>query len=186
MHDFDIRTDLSEARARAEETIRVLQDLRASLDLSPYEFTKNVRVAALVQPHSQPVLTLTPSFTRDRTALLGTYLHLQMDWYLVRRHPGVIEDGLGPFARTIRTYPQTREAWAKDTGEVRRALAATWLELEALSALLGGAEAEKRAAKVGHRRWLYTTALSEREAIGEVLDTLGIAPVPHATQTMAA
>lgn len=79
--DLDIEIDLASVKRAAARVCDMLTGLRLRYDLARFEYTRRVRIAPTEIPHSHPVLTLN-TFVRDEVALVSTYLHEQMHWYL--------------------------------------------------------------------------------------------------------
>jgi hypothetical protein len=82
-NDLMIELDLDAVRKAGDRVRTRLLRLRREFDLTPFEYTRRVRIAPLEIPHSHPVLTLNTR-TEDDHALLCTYIHEQMHWYLWR------------------------------------------------------------------------------------------------------
>jgi hypothetical protein len=76
-----ISVDFAAVRDSAERVRGMLLDMRARFDLSPFEYTRQVRIAPTEIPHSHPVLTLN-TWVRDDLGLLLMYVHEQMHWYV--------------------------------------------------------------------------------------------------------
>ena len=103
---FRIDVDLDHARREAERVGGMLQALRRRHDLSRFEYTRVVRVVPGGDTFSHPILTLGNRFAANEDALLSTYLHEQMHWYLW--YLGTPErDPVAPFFdELVRRYPE--------------------------------------------------------------------------------
>jgi hypothetical protein len=62
-----------------------LERLLGTYDLSPWLFTRAVRIESYVIPHSHPVLTLNTRYLDNDTAQVATFIHEQLHWFLVQR-----------------------------------------------------------------------------------------------------
>lgn len=188
MNDLDITIDLDTvqrlARHSAEAVISALGELRSRHDLSGIEYTSTIRVAPWEIPHSHPVLTLNTRVTAHDD-LLTTYVHEQMHWYAAWfdvRHPA-------PWSAIIAAldarYPDARTRpleGARDGFSTVLHLVVNWLEIDAVSGLIGHEAAEAAARRQPVYGWAYTTVLADREALAALYVQHGLLPRLPATR----
>src|SRR5262245_40906725 len=130
--DFEVVLDLDSVRRNAERTRDRLLDLRRRFDLSPFEYTRRVRIAPLDIPHSHPTLTLN-GFARDDLGVLTTYLHEQMHWYVTwysHVHAQRWQEIWGALRARYPDVPAGKPDGAADEFSVYLHLIVNWLEVE--------------------------------------------------------
>ena len=137
--DLEVVLDLDFAQRNAERARDRLLDLRRRFDLSQFEYTRRVRIAPLEIPHSHPTLTLN-GFARDDLALLTTYLHEQMQWY-VTWYSHVEAPRWQEIWRVLRAryldVPAGKPEGAADEFSVYLHLIVNWLEVDIASQFIG-------------------------------------------------
>ena len=131
----DVTIDLSATQKAAEDVRTMLLKLREDYDLSLYEYARQVKIAPGEIPHSQ--LTLNTRIRED-AALLSTYLHEQMHWYVTwyshTRHDG----WKAVWAALLARYPRVPVAFPEGAHTVQSSylhLIVNWLEIEASASL---------------------------------------------------
>jgi hypothetical protein len=160
-----------------------LATLRQRFDLTRIEYTRRVRIAPNEIPHSHPVLTLNTRVA-DENALLATYIHEQMHWYLWRL--GSAEhDPLAPITTDLmQRYPNVPTAFpegAADPPSSYMHLVVNWLEIDAVANFLGRAQSIALAQANPVYCWIYRTVIADWEALGELYRRHGIVPIRPAT-----
>jgi hypothetical protein len=179
LETFAIDVDLESARAAAERVRERLYRLRGRFDLTPFEYTRRVRIAPTEIPHSHPVLTLGTG-PRSDDALLCTYLHEQMHWYLWCLGSPTF-DPIGPFydelKRRYPTPPTGLPEAAKDEYSTYLHLVVNWLEVEAASALLGRERAVGAALATPVYGWIYRQVVADWERLGALYREHGLVPM---------
>jgi len=179
-NDFRIDVDLEHAEREAQRIRDLLAALRRRHDLGRFEFTRHVRVVPAGPTHSHPVLTLGTRFAETEDLLLATYLHEQMHWYLWRLG-GPDYDPVAPFFdELVRRYPAapTRlPEGARSYEQTYVHLVVCWLELEALSGLIGRERAQAIADTQWGYRWIYRTVITDREPLRQLLTEHGLLPM---------
>jgi hypothetical protein len=182
--ELPIDIDLTSAQAGAERTRETLRDLRRRFDLTPFEYTRRVRIAPTEIPHSHPVLTLN-SFVSEPDALLSTYLHEQMHWYLWRLGSPEV-DPLSPVRPELeRRYPDAPVGFPEGAAGATSTylhLVVNYLEIDAVAVYLGAARAREIAANWRHYCWMYRTVLADWEALGALYREHGLVPIRPAEE----
>lgn len=178
--EFRIDVDLGHAEREAQRIRDWLAALRRRHDLSRYEYTKIVQIVPAGPTHSHPVLTLGTRFADTEDQLLATYLHEQMHWYLWRTG-GVDYDPIAPFFdELVRRYPKAPirlPDGARNYEQTYLHLVVCWLEIAAVTDLIGAERANALCDTNWGYRWIYRTVRQDRDAIGELLTRHGLWPM---------
>lgn len=181
---FRIDVDLDHAQREGERVRIMLEALRRRHDLARYEYTTIVRVVPGGDTFAQPVLTLSNRFADTEDALLSTYLHEQMHWYLW--YLGTPDrDMVAPFMdELVRRYPDAPTfppdgALGYDATYLH--LVVNWLEVAATSEFIGRERAVAVARAQRSYRWIYRTVLKDWDLLGELYERHDIVPIQHAT-----
>lgn len=177
---YETMIDMTEAEARATETRELLTALRDKYDLARYEFTQKVRIAPLEQQHSHPTLTIGPSYNRNEEMFVGNYVNQQAKRYLLDHRALEIDQALEKLSSIYPRRPSPKQSWSKEQSDVHLNLIACRIELDVLLDLFGGSIARKRVETAGIRRWCYREAWFRKARLIEMLDELGITPMPDA------
>ncbi|MGE5511160.1 MAG: hypothetical protein ACM31O_07910 [Bacteroidota bacterium] len=177
---FRIDIDLSQAEREAARIRDLLSALRKRHDLARFEFTQHVRIVPAGPTHSHPILTLGTRFAETEDLLLATYIHEQMHWYLWQLG-GPDHDPVAPFFdELVRRYPKapTRlPEGARNYEQTYLHLVVCWLEIEALSELIGRERAIAIADTQWGYRWIYRTVIADAEPLGRLYREHGIVPI---------
>jgi hypothetical protein len=181
--DFRVDIDLDHARREGDRVRDMLAALRRRHDLSRYEYTAFVRIVPGGDTFAQPVLTLGNRFADTEDALLSTYLHEQMHWYLW--YLGTPDrDMVAPFMdELVRRYPDAPTVppeGARGYDATYLHLVVNWLEIAATGEFIGRESAVAVARVQRSYRWLYRTVLRDWDALGELYERHDIVPIQHA------
>jgi hypothetical protein len=178
--DFRIDIDLAHAEREAGRIRDWLSALRRRHDLSRFEFTRHVQVIPAGPTHSHPILTLGTRFAETEDLLLSTYLHEQMHWYLWRLG-GADHDPVAPFFdELVRRYPRAPTRLpdgARSYEQTYVHLVVCWLEVAAMTDLIGRERAHAIADTQWGYRWIYRTVIEDAEPLRQLLTTHGIVPM---------
>ncbi len=152
------------------EEVRVreaLDRVRGQFDLTVFERTHEVRIERGVIPHSHPVLTLSDRYGHEDDRLLATYLHEQLHWWSMDC-PGA-RDGRDEqvYASLERDFPLPLEppAGCGDLLSNLIHLHVCWLELRAVSKLLGEDRARSILGSMPYYTAVYETVLREHDEL---------------------
>jgi hypothetical protein len=158
--DLHVRT----GSGTPEEQLAVvqLQRLQETYDLQPWIFTREVVIESGVIPHSHPVLTLSTSNLDDDKAQLASLLHEQFHWYLESRDESV-RQAMAEFARMFPDAPSGGTAGARNRESTYLHLIDCDLELQAMTRLVGEADARKLLEGSRHYTWIYRQVLTNPE-----------------------
>ena len=137
-----------------------LLGLLARYQLTPWLFTRTVRIDRTEIPHSHPVLTLHTQHLGDDDALLSTFIHEEFHWLANDRQAAVAR----ATARFRTLYPEVpaREAGgARDDRSTYLHLVVCDLELQGLTRLVGAERARRTLAGMNHYQWIYDKVLHD-------------------------
>lgn len=178
--DFRIDIELDHAEREAVRIRELLSALRVRHDLARFEFTRHVRIVPAGPTHSHPILTLGTRFAENEDLLLSTYLHEQMHWYLWRLG-GHDYDPVAPFFdELVRRYPKAPTKLpegARNYEQTYVHLVVCWLEVAAMSELIGRERAIAVADTQWGYRWIYRTVIADAAPLGQLYEANGIAPI---------
>ena len=182
MSDLRIGIDLSHAERNAIAVREMLIALRTKYDLGAYEYCKEVCIAPTVLPYSHPVIRLNTGLVTE-TALLATYIHEQMHWYVTWYSHKHTDQWRAVWTALEQRYPDPPIG----RGEVADTLASThlhlivnWLEIEALSSLIGAETARAHVANLHYYRWIYASVIRDWQALGELYASRQLVPILQA------
>jgi hypothetical protein len=182
--DLDITLDFDAVRRGAESVRGMLLDARSRFDLSPFEYSTQVRIAPTEIPHSHPRITLN-TWVRDDLTLLSMYLHEQMHWYVTwYSHADT--------PRWRRLLSQLRERYpavpvggtdgANDEFSTYLHLLVNWLEVEAVSRFIEPDRVVQHVRALPFYRWIYQTVVDDRQSLDLLYRDQGLLPFREATQ----
>lgn len=159
--------------ANEEAVATELRALFRTFDLSPYLFTRKIRIARGEIPHSHPVLTLNTRHRGDR--LLSVFLHEQIHWFVAAR-PAAEARACAACERLFPDLPVAPPDGAGDRRSTCLHVVINRLEHRALATLVG----EERALAVttfwagDHYRAIYRLVLDRGPVIDRVLAEVGL------------
>lgn len=155
----------AEADTRAQ-----LQRLLKEYDLSPWIFTRSIRIDERSIPHSHPVLTLHTRHRNDDELLISTFVHEQLHWFLSERNE-TTQQAIAELRRMFPAVPGADAGGASDEPSTYLHLLVCQLERAADLRLLG----ELKTKQVmdfwagDHYQWIYRTVVERSRDIGAVL-----------------
>jgi hypothetical protein len=183
----DVIIDLSAAQKASEDVRTMLLKLRRDFDLSPYEYARQVRIAPEEIPHSHPLLTLNTRI-REEAALLSTYLHEQMHWYVTWYSHTRYSGWKAVWAALLTHYPKVPESFPEGAHTIQSSylhLVVNWLEIEASAQFLGRPKAVEIAEKNFVYSGLYRIVLADWNSLAELYRTNALTPICPATRMTA-
>lgn len=155
----------AEAETRAQ-----LERLLKEYDLSPWIFTRSIRIDERSIPHSHPVLTLHARHVKDDELLVSTFVHEQLHWFLSARNDGT-QLAMAELRQMFPTVPGPDEGGARDEQSTYLHLLVCQLERQAVLRLMG----ELKTRQVmdfwagDHYQWIYRTVVERSRDIGAIL-----------------
>lgn len=155
----------------------LLLKLARSHDLTPYLFTREVRIARGARAHSLPVLTLSLDGDDDPDEFLSAFLHEEIHWFWAARSSGS-EKAEAEFRKMYPRLPADPDEVADDEAATYRHLGVCWLELQADKKYLGSERAYALFRKADGYKWIYRTVVDDEERIGAVLREHGLVIEP--------
>jgi hypothetical protein len=182
MSDLRIGIDLSHAERNAIAVREMLIALSTKYALGPYEYCKEVSIAPGVLPYSHPVIRLNTALITE-TALLANYLHEQMHWYATWYSHKHTDQWRAVWAALEQRYPDPpigRGEGADTLASTHLHLIVNWLEIEALSSLIGAEAARAHVANLHYYRWIYASVIRDWQALGELYASRQLVPILQA------
>jgi hypothetical protein len=183
----DVTIDLTEAQRASERIRTMLLKLSSDYDLSPYEYTRRVRIAPGEIAHSHPVLTLN-TMIREETALLSLYLHEQMHWYVTWYSYTRHDAWNAIWATLLARYPNVPVVFPEGAQNAQSSylhLIVNWLEVETAAQFLGHPKSAALAQKNFVYSGLYRIVLADWDALTELYRGHALAPIHPATAMTA-
>jgi hypothetical protein len=83
---LEIVLDFASVQRGAERVRKMLLDLRQRFDLSPFEYSKQVRIAPTEVPHSHPMITLNTFVHSDLGLLSARFIASSTCCRFAQRH----------------------------------------------------------------------------------------------------
>lgn len=183
-NDLDITLDFSAVQRGAERVRDMLLDARRRFDLSPFEYSKEIRIAPTEIPHSHPRITLN-TWIRDDLSLLATYLHEQMHWYVTWYSHAHAPQWRQLFSQLRERYPAAPVGGtdgANDEFSTYLHLLVNWLEIEAVSQFIERDRVVEYVRSMPFYRWIYQTVVGDRQSLDALYRDQGLFPFREATQ----
>jgi hypothetical protein len=164
----------SEAEHRTAEQLRALLQ---RYNISPWLFTRRVRIDERAIPHSHPVLTLHTRHLGQDILLLSTFLHEELHWFLDSK----AEDTRAAVADLEKLFPEVPVGFpegADSRQSTYEHLLLTYLERDLLVRVVGDAEASSAMNfwAADHYRWIYRTMLEGTKEIGTIVARYKLQP----------
>lgn len=156
------------------KTKSLMEDFLNKYDLSPYLFTKSVKIKPNVIPHSHPMLTLNTFWNESPNHLLSTFLHEQIHWFLNWSDPKKYTHAHRTFMDWYPIVPSDRSLTASNQFSTYLHLSVCWLELQGVKRYLGAKEGYKTIQTFQHYRWIYDRVVADESAIGDLLNQIGL------------
>jgi hypothetical protein len=182
--DLEITLDLESVRRSAERVRETLTVLRRRFDLSPFEYSKRVRISPLEIPHSHPIITLN-TFASDELGVLSTYLHEQMHWYLTwygQTWPAPWRELTKALHARYPDAPADPPEAAPDAFSTFMHLIINWLEIEATARFIAREKVIAYARARPFYRWMYRIVIEDWEALGALYAAHKLLPQRYATE----
>jgi hypothetical protein len=161
--DLVVRLDLTSAQRSAERARDMLLRLRKDFDLRPFEYCRHVRIAPTEIPYSHPEITLN-TWIGDELALLASYLHEQMHWYVTWYAHLRPDQWREIFASLCKRYPQMPAGGAdgaRDEHSGYLHLLVNWLEIETTSRFFDRERVIAHVRALPYYRWIYRTVTDD-------------------------
>jgi hypothetical protein len=183
-NDLDITLDFSAVQRGAERVRDMLLDARNRFNLSPFEYSTQVRIAPTEIPYSHPRITLN-TWVRDDLGLLSMYLHEQMHWYVTWYSHSHTPQWRQLFSQLRERYPSVPVGGtdgANDEFSTYLHLLVNWLEIEAVSQFIERDRIVQHVRSLPFYRWIYQTIVDEQHSLDVLYRDHGLMPFRKATQ----
>jgi hypothetical protein len=153
------------------KTKEALARILATYDLSRYTFTHDVIIDEKAIPHSHPVLTLHTRHLGSDDALLSSYVHEQLHWYL-DAHLTQTEAAEAELRKVYPKVPVGYPEGAQDEESTYLHLIDCYLEMKADRQLMGAERAEKVMDfwAGDHYTWVYKTVIHDEKTLAGIIE----------------
>jgi len=135
-------TEIVFTEQKKEEARQQLRRILSTYDLDPWIQTQEVRIAAGVDPHSRPILTLNTDYLDDDLTQLSIFLHEQAHWLPREKRVAAVQD-LQALYPDIPGVPVESRNYAGTEDATYHHLIIGWVEVDAMTELVGEATARK-------------------------------------------
>ncbi|ATQ76572.1 hypothetical protein CR152_20170 [Massilia violaceinigra] len=165
-----LNISLKHGSAHEQDLQKQLERLTAAHDLSTWIQTDKIVVDEKTIPHSHPVLTLHTRHFNDDGALVSTFIHEQMHWWL-SKHPRQTRQALREIRKRYPALPVGYPDGADSLAASQEHLLVIFLELDGVERVLGKAEHDRLLTfwSSDHYKKLYDIVARDREQIGAIL-----------------
>ncbi|MFM7611398.1 MAG: hypothetical protein ACKO9A_21325 [Alphaproteobacteria bacterium] len=181
MTDIRIGIDLSHAENAAMAARNRLIALRGKYALGAYEYCREVVITPTGLPHSHPVINLNTQYIYwSEIGLLAVYLHEQMHWYVTWYSHKHTDQWRRVWAALEGRYPDPpigRGEGADTLASTHLHLIVNWLEIEALSSLIGREAARAHVTQLHYYRWIYASVLRDWDALKRLYVSHQLVPI---------
>lgn len=168
------QNDNTEVQSAARE----LQDLASRFDLEPFLFTRRIRLDPSLGRGgvSHPTLSLGVMHARDPGRFLSVLLHEQMHWFLCACELSAVDAAIEQFrvGWPNAPDPSMRDEVGVDEYSTYLHFAVNWLELDALSTLLGEVRAREVLSTHSFYRWINSCILRDTNKVADVMSQYGL------------
>jgi hypothetical protein len=162
LQDATIHITLENDNEREEAAREQLERILAEFDVDRWIFTREVRIASMVTPHSHPVLTVNTKYLDDDPRQLSTFLHEQFHWWVIEdQRSDRLRAAIDEFAARYPDPPARENGGANSVRSSYLHLVVCDLEYQAMTALLGETAARELIATQDHYQWIYAKVLDD-------------------------
>ncbi len=168
--ELEIRLGNNSEREQAtEQAVRALVE---EYPIDQWMFTRTILIDQDEVPHSHPVLTLHTRHLGDDEMLLSTLIHEQFHWFASESagYAAAIEE----FAQMFPEVPDRANGGGNSARSTHLHLIVCHMEYQAMTELLGEAEARALLSRITHYQWVYEKVLNDAR-VGEVVARHGLA-----------
>lgn len=147
-------------------------------DLSPFLYTKTIKIESRVIPHSHPVLTLNSRNAEAPKKLLSVFLHEQLHWWLTNNK---VQTDLA-IKDLKKIYPKAPVTKSMGPNSTYLHLIVCYLELKAVSFYLGKKDGREVISSIMNKDkiypWIYNQVLNKDLAIQKIVKKHKLLPPP--------
>lgn len=146
----------------AEEKARVqLERILSNYEISQWLFTKEIMINEKeFIPFSHPTLTINTRYLDNDLKQMSTFIHEQFHWLQEKRSKD-FEAAINDFKQMFPEVPEAKDGGARDVYSTYLHLVVCNLEYEAMTSLVGKAEARKIIEGWKHYSWIYDKVLND-------------------------
>jgi hypothetical protein len=147
----------SEAEARTrDQLLRLVREH----DVSPWLFTRYIRIDERQIPHSHPVLTLHTRHLGDDMHLLSTFIHEQFHWFVSDRE-AQRDSAIAELRLKWPEVPVSGGTGARDEFSTYLHLIVCDMEFQGMERLVGRERAAATLDGITHYTWIYDRVLND-------------------------
>jgi hypothetical protein len=164
----DVVIEVTSGSPAEFQTKLALQALIHKYDLSRYTWTNKVIIQQGAMNHSFPEITLNVRFRDQPDALLSSYVHEQIHWFL-REHN---DQRVAAIDELQRKYPNAPTAYPEGGGSAESTyghLITCYLEMQADRQLIGEKRTKKVIAEIPWYFWIWKTVVNDEATIAAVV-----------------
>ena len=160
--------EITFAQEHEEQARQQLRRLLSEYDLDPWIFTRTVKIEAGAVPRSHPIATLNTSNLDADHEQLAVFLHEQIHWF-EEQNVEAKERAIEELKEMYPSPPDHEEIGTRSEYSTYLHLIVNWLELDAMTHLIGEKKARTLTAEDDIYRWVNQQVLEDTEKIGAVL-----------------
>lgn len=167
----NIKITLARNSDREIKTKQQLESLFKKYNLKKWFFTNSILIKAMEVPTSHPVLILNTIHLNDDDALLSTFLHEQIHWFVseVDKNAKVFE-AIKELKLIFPRIPQINSFMEDKNFSSYLHLIVNYLEYDGLRCLLNENRAREAINKKGKYVELYKIIIQQQDKIREILE----------------
>lgn len=173
-----LEIELAEDTVEAKFAAKVLQDLAVRFELEPFLFTRRICLDPALGRGgvSHPILSIGVLYAKEPDRFLSVFLHEQMHWFLCACDLKTVDAAIDEFRSCWLDAPDSsmHDEVGIDDYSTYLHFAVNWLELDALSVLLGTERAREILASHSFYRWINARVLRDTDQIAEVMARHGL------------
>ncbi|HZY81082.1 MAG TPA: hypothetical protein VFE50_16275 [Cyclobacteriaceae bacterium] len=158
----------------AEQKAKVqLERIIATYRISQWLYTKDIMINEKEYiPFSHPILTVNHRYLDNDLKQMSTFIHEQFHW-TENRKAKEFAAAINEFKQMFPEVPVGKDGGARDSYSTYLHLIVCNLEYEAMTSIVGQAEARKVIESWSHYKWIYDKVLNDTR-IAEVTKKHGI------------
>lgn len=166
----DSGSEITFARELEQQTREQLQRVLSEYDVSPWMHKRRVKVDASSIGESGPyIITLSTQYLGDDLGLLAEFIHEQIHRITFEERLQRRNAAIEKFRKLYPDAPAERPKGGPNEFVTYMHLVINWLELDAMTELVGEETARRLAAEEDHYTWINARILEDTDKIGAVL-----------------
>jgi len=160
---------------REQQTKDQLMHVFEQYNLEKWLYTERIQIEGNVIPHSHPVLTLNTQYSNYTQALIATYIHEQIHWFvLLIEKAESAYTAMGIFRHMYPGLPVGLPDGCGDDWSNLLHIEVNYLEYRGLTELFGSEAARQGIVRKEYYKKIYELILRETEKVGEMIAHHGL------------